>query len=141
MAGTKTANAAQKWLSGMQGASTAYIAGTSAPKRNPMQAAAANLQLYLTKTQQAVSSGHMAARLNATPLQSYTDGCAKKGAPRLASGAQASLPKMQSFFTRWAPIFQQASDAAAAIPRDGTMGTALAKVQAALQVMMQNKGN
>lgn len=129
----------QKWLGAMQGASQAYVAGTANPKKNPMQAAAAPeaLAAYQAGTAAAVTSGKLAARLNAVPLSTYTNACAKKGAANLAIGAQLAAGKHLQAMQTWAPIYQQASAAAAQIPKvKGNIANAVQRVQAALQVMM-----
>lgn len=138
------AQMAQSWQTAMAAPSTAsnYKAGIAGTTVNPMAMAAtpAAQALYAQRTAEAVSSGKMANALNATSVQTWKDNSMNVGAQRFTSGAQKASNKVQAHFQKWAPIYAQASAAAAAIPKDGTMATALAKVQAALQVTMAAAG-
>lgn len=138
------AQMATNWQNAMTNPQTAakYKAGIQATTVNPMQKAASPeaQQLYLMKTQQAVQSGKMANRLNATPMTTWQNNAANIGSTQLSVGAQKGQAKVVAHFQKWQPIYQQASQAAAAIPKDGTVGTAMAKVQAAMQVMMAAAG-
>lgn len=123
--------------------STNYINGVKGVTESPMaKAATPEAQArYAQNTALAVSSGRMAARLNAVPLSLYQTNATTVGAQRLASGAQKAQPKVNAFFAQWAPIYAQASSAGQALPKGG-MANALARVQAAIGVMMAaaNKG-
>ena len=129
------------WQKGMAAAGPAYTAGTANPRVNPMAAAAAPnaIAAYAAGTARAANTGFLAARLNATPLSKYVNGCATKGAANLRIGAQNGMAAYQAAMSRWAGIYQQASAAAKAIvgPK-GDLGTAVSKVQAALQVLISN---
>jgi len=129
------------WQKGMGAAGPAYTAGTANPKQNPMAAAATPqaIAAYAAGTARAASSGYLAKQLAATPLSKYTQGCATKGAANLRVGAQNGLPAYTAAMNRWAGIYQQASQAAAAVQgTKGDLGTAMAKVQAALTILINN---
>lgn len=136
---------ADNWTSAMKAPTTAakYKQGIQGTTVNPMQAAAspAAQQLYAQNTAAAVASGRMAAKLNAVPMSTWQNNAANIGAQNLVSGAAKGSSKVSSFFQRWAPIFAQASAAAHAIPRDGTINSAMARVQATLSVLMGAKGS
>jgi hypothetical protein len=134
------ASAYQAAMSNPQTAAN-YTQGVQSVTTSPTQTAAdpASLQRYVMGTQQAVASGRMAAALQAVTLQQWQTAATQKGAPRLASGAQAASAKVSAFFQKWAPIYAQASQAAKALPKGG-MANALARVQAAIQVMMSAAG-
>lgn len=136
------AQMAARYAAGMAGAAQKYTDGVNAVTESPTaKAATPEAQaLYLRNIQESVSSGRRAAALQNVSLQQWKDAAVKKGANRLASGAQAALPKVQAFFQNWAPVFAQASQAAAAIPNDGSIETALAKVRASITVMRQAAG-
>lgn len=133
---------AQNWGNAMSNPQTAtkYKQGIAATTVNPMQLAAAAQQLYLNNVTQAVQSGRYAAKLNAVPQALWSNNAQQFGAANLANGAKKGQPKVDAFFQRWAPIFQQSSAAARAIQKDGTLATAMQKVQANLQVLMGAKG-
>jgi len=67
----------------------------------------------------AVSSGKMAAALNAVSLQSWQQASINKGAPRIALGVQAAAPKFQAFMDKWLPYEQALQARIAAMPKGG----------------------
>jgi hypothetical protein len=127
------------WKQGMAAAGPAYKAGTANPRANPMAAASTPdaIGRYAAGTARAAQSGYLAARLQATPLSKYVQGCATKGAANLSTGATNGTPAYAAAMQRMAPVYQAASQAAAAVsgPK-GDLGTAVAKVSAALQVLI-----
>ena len=134
---------AANWTKAMSNPSTAanYVEGINSCQVNPMALAASPQaqQLYAQNTAAAVASGKMANALNAVPVSAWKDGAVKVGAQRFSSGAQKAQAKVTKFFTTWAPIYQQASAAAAALPKGG-LANAMARVQASISVMMQAAG-
>jgi hypothetical protein len=138
------AQMAAAWVSAMQSPNTAakYKAGIAATTVNPMQLAAspAAQAKYAANTAAAVSSGRMAAALNAVSMQTWQNNASGVGAMALTSGATKATGKVQAHFNKWAPIYAQAKQAAEAIPNDGSMAAALARVQAAITVMKQAAG-
>lgn len=137
------AQMAQNWTNAMANPSTSnnYKAGIQGTTVNPMAAAASPeaQALYAQNTAAAVSSGRMAAALNAVSMSTWQNNAINVGAARLSTGAQKASSKMQSFFNKWAPIYAQASAAAKALPKGG-MANAMARVQAAISVMMNAAG-
>lgn len=134
-------DAAAKWLAGMQSPTTRqnYINGVNSVQVNPAQKAAEAQDRYLAGVMDAVNSGRMKARLMATSLQDYKTKAAGKGADRLAAGAAAAAPKMAAHFQKWGPIYDQASAAAAALPKGGK-SNAMARVAAVYDIMKQGAG-
>lgn len=127
------------WTSAMQRPDTGqkYAKGIQSTNVNPMEMAARPeaLALYAQRTADSVVSGRRAAKLMAVPVQRWKDNAANTGAQRLTSGATKAKAKVDAHFQKWAPIYQQASDAARALPKGG-MANAMSRVQAALNVMM-----
>lgn len=76
--------------------------GIDAVQESPTEAAARNLDKYLQNTQEAVSSGKMAASLRRVTLQDWKT-AAKAKASRVGSGATAAKDKMQRHLTAWLP--------------------------------------
>lgn len=138
-----SAQMAANWNQGMSSPSTAqkYKDGINSFQGNPMALAATDQaqQLYLTNTAASVSSGKRAAKLNSVPVQRWKDNAINVGSTQLSSGAVKAKQKVADHFTKWQPIYQQASAAAKALPKGG-QANALARVQAAMQVMMQAAG-
>ena len=135
---------ADAYKQAMQSPQTAqrYKDGIAGYNGNPMAAAAApDAQArYAQNTQAAVSSGKMAAKLNAVPVQTWKDNAMNVGAARLTSGAQKAMSKVQQHFQKWQPIYQQCSDAVKGMPKGG-IANATARVQAVLQILMSNAGS
>lgn len=145
MAGSaKLANAAQNWANAMRSAQTKanYIAGVNAVTVSPTSLAASPVaqQRYLTGTQNAVQSGYMAKKLNAVSLQSWQASASGMGATNLSNAATKGAAKVAANFQANAQVYMNASAAAAAIPADGTIATAVAKVQASITAMKQGFG-
>lgn len=136
---------ADNWNSAMRNPQTAakYKAGIQGTTVNPMQQAASPQAqaLYLAKVTDAVQSGRMAAKLNAVPMSTWQNNAANIGSQNLTSGAAKGQAKVQNHFQRWAPIYAQASAAAQAVPKDGSINSAIARVTAAIQVLMAAKGS
>lgn len=135
-------NGAAKWLAAMTGsvARQNYVDGIQGCNVNPMALAADADQLYLQQVTDAVNSGRRRTALMAAPPQRWKDNATGKGAQRLADGAKTASPKVVAHFNTWDPIYDQASAAAAAIPKDGTKATAIRKIEAAMDVMMAAAG-
>jgi hypothetical protein len=138
------AQIAQNWSAAMQAPTTAqkYAAGVNAVTQSPMAAAAtpAAQQKYLASVTAAVNNGHMAAQLNATPLQTWKTNASSTASTSFAKGASKGMPKMTAAMQRMQPGYQAASDAAAAIPNDGTATSISSKVIAAINAMKTAAG-
>jgi hypothetical protein len=133
---------ANSWVSGMQNAGQRYKDGISNVTESPMAKAAQPdaMNRYLSGVQNSVSSGKRAAALQSADFNQWKQNALNVGAGRLGTGAQKAKSRFQNQMNKWAPVYQQASQAAQAIPHDGSMGSALARVQASMQVMMSAAG-
>jgi hypothetical protein len=114
-------------------------AGISPPQ---LAATPEALQSFLQRVQESVTSGKRAASLmDPQATQLYFQNALTIGAQNYAStGAQKAANKAAGVAQKWAPIWAQASAAAAAVTGPKTQSTALAKVAASMQVMMQAAG-
>lgn len=134
---------ASRWGAQMANPATAqaYTQGIDNTTRNPMQmAASAEAQArYVEGTARASTSGRMAAKLNAVPLEAWKTNAKSVGAQRLASGATKARGKVQAHFQKWAPIYQSVSDTVRAMPKGG-MANAQARAAAAISMLMQAAG-
>lgn len=126
------------WQAGMAGARNKYVQGIQALTSSPTAAAATDdaQQRYLANIQESVSSGRRAAALNAVSLQAFQAACIGKGADRLSSGATQGKQAHLSAMQKWAPIYAQASQAAAGVPKSDTLG----RVRAAINAMKAAAG-
>lgn len=138
------AQMASNWKSAMSSPQTQqkYKDGINNTTVNPMELAASDAatQLYLNNVNAAVASGKRQAKLRAASQAQWKQNAVNIGANALTTGANKAQSKVQSHFDRWAPIYAQASQAAKSIPKDGSIGSAMARVQAAISVMMQAAG-
>jgi hypothetical protein len=100
------AQIADKWVQRTSAATQAYIDGINAVQINPMEMAANNAAGYLSGVQAAVASGKWQNGLKRVSKAQWQSKCVQLGAQRLASGAQAAKPKMQSFLDQFLPFLQ-----------------------------------
>ena len=94
--------AAKNWASGMAAATQKITAGINNVSESPTAKAAQHLDKYLAGTQAAVTSGKMAQKLNNVSLAAWKAAAIAK-VPRIASGAQTAIPKMQSHLSKFLP--------------------------------------
>lgn len=132
------------WVAGMGAPNTAakYKAGIAGVQDSPMARAASQeaMTKYINNVQASVTSGRRAAALNNASFSDWKNNAMNQGAMALSQGAQKAKNRFSAAMQKMAPAYAQASQAAAAIPHDGSMGSALARVQAAIQVMKQAAG-
>lgn len=133
----------QNWQQAMSAPATAqkYSAGIDRVTQSPMEqaASAAAMQLYLQRVQDAVTSGRRERALRNADFNVWKTQAKGVGAAGLARGAQKGQGKVQAHFQKWAPIYQQASDAAQSLPKGG-FAAAQARWSASTQVLMSAAG-
>lgn len=133
------ANATAKWARNLGGAAQSYKDGINGVTENPMQKAAQNADKALQGYTEAITSGRWAAKLNATPMEFWKSQSANGGAQRLVSGVAKGTPKMQAALTKFAPAYEAARQAAAAIGGSGK-AAAMAKQSAVYDILKQAAG-
>jgi hypothetical protein len=101
--------AAQTWATNFGAAGTKWAAGVNSVTIAPGQLAARAKQLWLTNTTAAVD--RFAANSAKITLQDWQSTTVAKGQPRLSSGAQAALPKVEAAFAKLFPAIQNAVNA------------------------------
>lgn len=129
---------AAAWQQGMQGAGQAYIQGCQNPKQDPIAAAStpqasAN---YIAGINRSEAAGLRVAGLQKAGTQGWLAGVTGKGAAALASAGQRKLNQYTQAMQSLAPVHDQMRQAAAGVQGPKGPGTAIAKVTAALQVLM-----
>lgn len=108
-------DAAQAWVTAMQGAGPKYSAGVAAVKTAPGQLAAAAAPLWAQNV--AAAQPKFAANSAKVSLSQWQSAATTKGAPRLGTGATAAQPKMQTFMTSFLP---QLSNIVNGLPAGGS---------------------
>lgn len=126
------ANAAAKWSQNLGAATARYTAGVQAVTNAPGAAAAAAADRWIAGVQ--ASQQKFITRSQAVSLQQWQQAAVNKGAQRLASGASAAEPKMQSVFTSLFPFIAQA---VASLPARGTLDQNIARSAAFQRAMAQ----
>ena len=125
-----------KWQSGMSGATAAYTAGVQRVQTAPGQLAAANKQGYLQGVNNSVDM--WASRVASVSNQAWQAATVNKGAPRLASGATAALPKYEAFAGKFGTWLQ--SEVNNLGPR-GTFDQNLSRLNKYLTDLHAQRGN
>lgn len=96
-----SAQATQKWVTNISGASARMQAGAMAVQTAPGQAAAAAADKWLSKVTQAKDK--FARNVSAVSLQSWQNSYVNVGIPRVAQGAQAKQQKVTDFMDQFLP--------------------------------------
>lgn len=117
------ANAVAKWARNVQGAQQSYREGVQAVTENPMALAAAQAEKALSRYSDAITSGRWAQRLQSTPMEFWKSQSASAAA-KYAQGAAKGTPKIQAHLTKFAPIYEQARQAARAVQGSGEAAAA-----------------
>lgn len=112
------ATIAATWASNLGAATTKMKNGVQGLTVSPTQQAAAAVGRW----QAAMADPNTAARfqsgLQRVSLADWQNAYIQKGLPRIASGAQAAVPKFTTFLQQWIPFLQNASAQVAAMPNN-----------------------
>jgi hypothetical protein len=108
--------AAQAWASRLGAATQAYTDGVNGVTIAPGQLAAAAGDRWLANTTSALP--RFKANSAAVQLGTWQQAAASKGAPRLASGAAAAQPKVETVFAKLFPAIRSAVQS---LPARGTI--------------------
>jgi len=129
-------DAAAAWVTGMGSASTKYTAGVNAVKTAPGTLAAANASVWAANV--AAAQAKFAKNVGAVSLQSWQQSAINKGAPRLASGAQAAQPKMAAFMGNFIPALTNIVNS---LPARGSFESNVNRLTTYINALHQQKGN
>lgn len=108
--------AAQNWASRLGASTQAYTDGVNGVQVAPGQLAAAAGDRWLANT--TASLPRFKANSAKVTREAWQSAAITKGAPRLASGATAAQPKMETVFTK---LFPAIKSAVGALPARGTI--------------------
>ena len=132
----------KNWIAAMQSPTTQakYKDGINRFQGNPMQLASTDTaqQKYLAQVQASVASGKRAASLLAADPAMWKANALNMGSVGLGTGAVKKAGKHLKKMQAWQGVYQQASNAAAAVADDGGINTG--KWQAAVSVLRAAKG-
>lgn len=118
------AQVAAKWSGNLANATQHITDGVNRVTQAPGQKAAAAADLWLQRIQ--ASKDKWRARVGSVSLSDWQAAMVNKGVPRIASGAQASQPKMQSFLADFLPFQERVTSSTHAMPK-GTLEQGIAR--------------
>lgn len=118
------ADVAQRWQQGFSNAGPKWVAGINAVDRAPGIDAAAARDRYLQGVNSNVDK--YAANVAKVTLAAWKDMATTKGQSRLASGAQAGMPKYQA---KIAPVLQAIGQIRDSLPPRGDIMVNLQRMQ------------
>jgi hypothetical protein len=105
---------AQKWRDRTSGASADYVAGIRRVNQAPGVAAAKQGQKWLDKTRESVQK--FQRNVAAVSREDWQDAAENKGGPRLATGAQAAVGKVEQFHSEVGPHIDRGLQHLASMP-------------------------
>lgn len=116
---------AQKWATNLGNAGPSIQAGVQSVTEHPGVRAAANRQGYLAGVQANVDK--WATNVQRGSLEEWKQKTLTLGGPRIATGAQAAIPKMTTFLNEFLPFQQNVTASTNAMPR-GTLQQNIARM-------------
>lgn len=134
------AEVAQKWARNLGQATESIKNGVNRVTVAPQQQAAAAQDKYVAGVQAAVQSGKWQRGLQRSTLSDWKNGMLNKGMSRIASGATAAVPKMQSFMTQFLPFLDGVTQQVKAMPSttlQDRINRAVAQMQGTAQFQRQ----
>lgn len=117
---------AEKWQRRLGQSGEDIRRGVTKTTVAPGAAAAAAQDRMLSGVTESVTSGRWARKVSAVPLADWQRATTEKGIPRIASGAQAAVPKMQRVAQTLLPAVDAAAAKANAMPK-GTIEDSIAR--------------
>jgi hypothetical protein len=137
MAMPTASDAAARWAQNLGASGARYTAGVQAVTVAPGQLAARAGQRWLANTQAALP--RFTKNSAAVGLGDWQNAAVTKGAPRLASGAQAAQPKMEAALTR---VFSQIAQVVGSLSPRGDIEANIARSAAFARGMnaLKSKG-
>jgi len=121
---------AAKWRDRLSGATTEITNGVNAVQVAPGQLAAAQVDVWLANTQ--ASRDKWRTRVAGVTLEEWRKKMIDVGIPRVASGAQANVGKVQAFMTEFLPFLDRGVSTVRGMPR-GTLEQNIARATAMMR--------
>ena len=132
MARVTAEQGANKWASRLSGATAEIQAGVQNVTEAPGIAAARQQALWLQRI--TASAPKWARRVSSVSREDWINSMVTKGIPRIATGAQAAIPKMTSFLNDFLPYVDQGVAKVKAMPK----GDVEAGIQRAAAMIRHN---
>lgn len=126
--------AANKWANNLAAAGASIRAGIEGVTVSPTEKAARRADAYAAGVARSVADGTYQAGLRRVTLQDWKDAALSKGLARIAGGAQAAKPKMESFLADFLPHVEAGVRALENTPR----GDLSQNIQRAVAMMQHN---
>lgn len=123
---------AEKWARNLAGSAEQIRTAVGQVSVSPGEAAISQKQSYLDGVNRAFSDGTYERGLRSFTLQDWQRSMVEKGVPRIAGGATAAKPKVDSFMGQWLPLQDELSRRVAAMPK-GSLQDAQARAAFAIQ--------
>lgn len=117
MAAKDPSAVAQKWSRNLGNSTQDIQAGVNAVTQAPGARAAANVQGWISGVQRAQAK--WVTNVSRVSLPEWQAAMINKGLPRIASGAAAAEPKMQTFLTSFLPHVERVAQSVRAMPKGG----------------------
>ena len=127
---------AAKWATRLSGATNEITQGVNNVQVAPGQLAAQAADVWLQNVQ--ASKDKWKAHVGAVPLEEWRRKMIDVGIPRVASGAQANVGKVQSFMSEFLPFLDRVAAQVRSMPR-GTLEQNIARATQQMRLTSQFK--
>lgn len=127
-----------RWKKGMTGSVAKIKERINGLTTNPMLAAAAQKDKYVTGVMEAAESGRWEDGLRSVDFNSWKQKTAEVGTQRIAAGVEAATSKMTNFLTQLLPYTDQVSKSVQAMP-SGNLEDNIQRAVAAMRMMANFK--
>lgn len=116
MAARNPQDVANLWASHLAGATQKITTGVSNPKRPPTQAAASAADKWQARVSDPAAKAKFIASLGRVSTADWQQAMTQKGIPRIASGANAAIPKFSTFLSSFLPFQDSVTQQVHAMP-------------------------
>lgn len=127
---------ARKWANNLTNATQSMVEGANAVTESPTAKAAQSAEKYVAGVQRSVEKWQ--SGLNRVTLNDWKRAYISKGVPRIAQGAQESMPKMETFLRDFLPYAEQVSNQVKQMP-SATLEQNIQRMVTAVRLMSQYK--
>jgi hypothetical protein len=120
----------KKWADNLSASTPSIRAGVQGVTEAPGVAAARAKQLWLQRI--TASQDKWAQRVSSVSLSDWQQATLGKGLDRIATGAQAAIPKQTAFFQDFLPFIEQGAQTVRAMPK-GNVEQGIARAAAMIR--------
>lgn len=130
---------ASKWQRGLSGSAEQIRKGVAGVTTSPGESAIKAKAKYADGVNRALTNGDFDRGNRSYTTADWQQAMTEKGIPRLASGAQAALPKVQQFMAQWLPAMEDLSRQVSAMP-SGSLEDSIARATMAIRYNSNLRG-